>query len=129
MSSFLSELGTIHFGRIHMKPGKPTTFATVPRPNSDAVRHRLVIVIEELPIHFSYKVLNYVHFLHSLCSCSDSPAILLAVLSPVCYLWSLLPASSPAHPPAIWSSAKVAFACTLEPLSLLKTNSYYDRRT
>ncbi|CAK4080941.1 unnamed protein product [Aphanomyces euteiches] len=25
----LKELGKIHFGRIHMKPGKPTTFATV----------------------------------------------------------------------------------------------------
>ncbi|OQR96929.1 gephyrin-like protein [Achlya hypogyna] len=26
----LQELGTVHFGRIHMKPGKPTTFATIP---------------------------------------------------------------------------------------------------
>lgn len=26
--------GTIHFGRVNMKPGKPTTFATVPRPSS-----------------------------------------------------------------------------------------------
>ncbi|ETW09214.1 hypothetical protein, variant 7 [Aphanomyces invadans] len=26
----LKELGTVHFGRIHMKPGKPTTVATVP---------------------------------------------------------------------------------------------------
>jgi gephyrin len=26
--------GTIHFGRVSMKPGKPTTFATVPVPNS-----------------------------------------------------------------------------------------------
>eukprot|EP01038_Epipyxis_sp_PR26KG_P013753 gene13753-18445_t len=26
----LNELGTIHFGRLNMKPGKPTTFATVP---------------------------------------------------------------------------------------------------
>ncbi|KAF0692496.1 Aste57867_16440 [Aphanomyces stellatus] len=25
----LKELGTVHFGRIHMKPGKPTTFATI----------------------------------------------------------------------------------------------------
>eukprot|EP00760_Papus_ankaliazontas_P038073 PhM_4_TR8844/c0_g3_i1/m.55981/K15376/GPHN; gephyrin len=32
--------GTIHFGRVNMKPGKPTTFATIPRPDaalSDAV--------------------------------------------------------------------------------------------
>ncbi|CCG83915.1 protein of unknown function [Taphrina deformans PYCC 5710] len=26
--------GTIHFGRVAMKPGKPTTFATVPKPKS-----------------------------------------------------------------------------------------------
>jgi molybdopterin biosynthesis enzyme len=26
----LSQMGTLHFGRILMKPGKPTTFATVP---------------------------------------------------------------------------------------------------
>lgn len=26
--------GKIHFGRVAMKPGKPTTFATVPRPES-----------------------------------------------------------------------------------------------
>jgi gephyrin len=25
----LQRLGTIHFGRLNMKPGKPTTFATV----------------------------------------------------------------------------------------------------
>jgi molybdopterin biosynthesis enzyme len=24
----LEELGTVHFGRLNMKPGKPTTFAT-----------------------------------------------------------------------------------------------------
>ena len=28
----LAELGTVHFGRIAFKPGKPTTFATVARP-------------------------------------------------------------------------------------------------
>ena len=27
--------GTIHFGRVAMKPGKPTTFATVPFKNAD----------------------------------------------------------------------------------------------
>lgn len=27
--------GTIHFGRVNMKPGKPTTFATVPFKNPD----------------------------------------------------------------------------------------------
>jgi gephyrin len=25
----LESLGTIHFGRLNMKPGKPTTFATI----------------------------------------------------------------------------------------------------
>ncbi len=28
----LAELGTVHFGRIAFKPGKPTTFATIARP-------------------------------------------------------------------------------------------------
>ncbi|SPR01873.1 unnamed protein product (mitochondrion) [Plasmodiophora brassicae] len=27
----LGELGTVHFGRLRMRPGKPTTFATIPR--------------------------------------------------------------------------------------------------
>jgi gephyrin len=30
--------GTIHFGRVAMKPGKPTTFATVPVKNNDGQR-------------------------------------------------------------------------------------------
>ena len=28
----LEKLGTIHFGRINMKPGKPATFATLKKP-------------------------------------------------------------------------------------------------
>ncbi|KAK3070803.1 hypothetical protein LTR53_009808 [Teratosphaeriaceae sp. CCFEE 6253] len=36
--------GTIHFGRVLMKPGKPTTFASVPvKPNNDSDRQRKVI--------------------------------------------------------------------------------------
>ncbi|CAN8102374.1 unnamed protein product [Discula destructiva] len=35
--------GTIHFGRVNMKPGKPTTFATVPAKNSDGERISKVI--------------------------------------------------------------------------------------
>lgn len=35
--------GTIHFGRVNMKPGKPTTFATVPAKNSDGERVSKVI--------------------------------------------------------------------------------------
>lgn len=27
--------GTVHFGRVQMKPGKPTTFATLQRPGTD----------------------------------------------------------------------------------------------
>ncbi|ROW14501.1 hypothetical protein VPNG_03170 [Cytospora leucostoma] len=30
--------GTIHFGRVNMKPGKPTTFATVPAKNNEGER-------------------------------------------------------------------------------------------
>ena len=28
----LEKLGTVHFGRINMKPGKPATFATLEKP-------------------------------------------------------------------------------------------------
>jgi len=35
--------GTIHFGRVSMKPGKPTTFATVPVKESDGERVNKVI--------------------------------------------------------------------------------------
>lgn len=35
--------GTIHFGRVSMKPGKPTTFATIPVKNSDGERVSKVI--------------------------------------------------------------------------------------
>lgn len=31
----LHKLGTVHFGRLNMKPGKPTTFATIPVPHVD----------------------------------------------------------------------------------------------
>ncbi|KAI9649710.1 hypothetical protein NHQ30_002291 [Ciborinia camelliae] len=35
--------GTIHFGRVSMKPGKPTTFATIPVKNNDGERVSKVI--------------------------------------------------------------------------------------
>jgi gephyrin len=35
--------GTIHFGRVNMKPGKPTTFATVPVKDNDGDRVDKVI--------------------------------------------------------------------------------------
>lgn len=35
--------GTIHFGRVNMKPGKPTTFATVPAKKNDGERVSKVI--------------------------------------------------------------------------------------
>ncbi len=34
----LAELGTVHFGRLNMKPGKPTTFATIPRPGKNGAK-------------------------------------------------------------------------------------------
>jgi gephyrin len=39
--------GTIHFGRVNMKPGKPTTFATVPVKDDDG--NRIDKVIFSLP--------------------------------------------------------------------------------
>lgn len=35
--------GTIHFGRVNMKPGKPTTFATVPAKTNDGKRVSKVV--------------------------------------------------------------------------------------
>src|SRR3954470_15490805 len=39
--------GTIHFGRVAMKPGKPTTFATVPVKDNDG--KRVLKVVFSLP--------------------------------------------------------------------------------
>ena len=33
----LEKLGTVHFGRINMKPGKPATFATLEKPSGGSV--------------------------------------------------------------------------------------------
>ncbi|KAM5441515.1 hypothetical protein MferCBS31731_003586 [Microsporum ferrugineum] len=42
--------GTIHFGRVSMKPGKPTTFATIPfKPSSSTSSQRETRVIFSLP--------------------------------------------------------------------------------
>ncbi|RDW93955.1 bifunctional molybdopterin adenylyltransferase MobB/molybdopterin molybdotransferase MoeA family protein [Aspergillus mulundensis] len=42
--------GTIHFGRVSMKPGKPTTFATVPfKPTSSERRSRLIFSLPGNP--------------------------------------------------------------------------------
>lgn len=35
MKRLAADMGTVHFGRIRMKPGKPCTFATLPKPNGD----------------------------------------------------------------------------------------------
>ncbi|KDO33385.1 hypothetical protein SPRG_02192 [Saprolegnia parasitica CBS 223.65] len=43
----LQELGTVHFGRIHMKPGKPTTFATIPSTSGPA---KLVFALPGNPV-------------------------------------------------------------------------------
>ncbi|CAI7807013.1 unnamed protein product, partial [Closterium sp. NIES-54] len=43
----LERLGTVHFGRVHMKPGKPLTFATIETPSDKtdgaAQPHRTII--------------------------------------------------------------------------------------
>ncbi|KAJ4351728.1 uncharacterized protein N0V89_007071 [Didymosphaeria variabile] len=41
--------GTIHFGRVNMKPGKPTTFATVPTKHSSSTASRVAKTIFSLP--------------------------------------------------------------------------------
>lgn len=51
----LAELGTVHFGRIAFKPGKPTTFATIPRGE----QHGLPLLVFGLP---GYPVSSLVSF-------------------------------------------------------------------
>jgi len=46
LKGLLEELGTVHFGEMRMKPGKPTTFATVPRGGRD----RLVFALPGNPV-------------------------------------------------------------------------------
>ncbi|MCS6842006.1 MAG: molybdopterin molybdotransferase MoeA [Roseiflexus sp.] len=52
----LAELGTVHFGRIAFKPGKPTTFATIDRP---AQLHSAPLLVFGLP---GYPVSSLVSF-------------------------------------------------------------------
>lgn len=57
--------GTIHFGRVNMKPGKPTTFATVPFKESSG--ERCTKVIFSLPGNPASAVVTYHLFvLHAL---------------------------------------------------------------
>ena len=52
--------GTIHFGRVSMKPGKPTTFATVPvKPSSSTSSDREQKVIFSLPGNPASAVVTY----------------------------------------------------------------------
>ena len=58
--------GTIQFGRVSMKPGKPTTFATVPLKNDDGNRtHKLIFSLPGNPasamVTFSLFVLPSLH--------------------------------------------------------------------
>jgi gephyrin len=46
----LEEAGTIHFGRMRMKPGKPLTFATVPVQEDGRERTRLVFGLPGNPV-------------------------------------------------------------------------------
>jgi molybdopterin molybdotransferase len=50
IKSLLAELGTVHFGRIAFKPGKPTTFATVERANGTATSTALVFGLPGYPV-------------------------------------------------------------------------------
>ena len=46
----LEEAGTVHFGRMRMKPGKPLTFATVPVEEEGRERMRLVFGLPGNPV-------------------------------------------------------------------------------
>lgn len=42
--------GTIHFGRVAMKPGKPTTFATVPSSASETDFGNRCVLLSDLAV-------------------------------------------------------------------------------
>lgn len=46
----LAEMGTVHFGRIAFKPGKPTTFATIERPTAVRSAPLLVFGLPGYPV-------------------------------------------------------------------------------
>mmetsp|Transcript_17490 Transcript_17490/g.29317 ORF Transcript_17490/g.29317 Transcript_17490/m.29317 type:complete len:659 (-) Transcript_17490:150-2126(-) len=39
VKGLLAELGTVHFGRLNMKPGKPTTYASIPKKSGSGKCH------------------------------------------------------------------------------------------
>lgn len=39
VKGLLAELGTVHFGRLNMKPGKPTTYASIPKKSGPGKCH------------------------------------------------------------------------------------------
>ena len=41
--------GTLHFGRMHMKPGKPTTFVTVPRSTNNEQQQSSSVLVFAMP--------------------------------------------------------------------------------
>ena len=50
LKPLLQKLGTIHFGRLNMKPGKPTTFATIPGSSMKDGRKRLIFGLPGNPV-------------------------------------------------------------------------------
>ncbi|KAI1416914.1 gephyrin [Hypoxylon sp. FL1857] len=66
--------GTIHFGRVAMKPGKPTTFATVPVKNNAG--ERVTKVIFSLPGNPASAIVTFHLFvlpsLHQICGVSPA---------------------------------------------------------
>lgn len=45
----LEKLGTVHFGRVNMKPGKPATFATLERATGSTGDAERVVLFFGLP--------------------------------------------------------------------------------
>ena len=48
MKALLESIGTVHFGRLNMKPGKPATFCTVPGTTGDSPK--LVFALPGNPV-------------------------------------------------------------------------------
>jgi len=110
MKPLLEKLGTIHFGRVEMKPGKPLTFATLKSPNSN--REKLIFALPGNPV--SSLVTFYVFVLISLrklagCTSPHLPVIQVTTSTPV----TLDPERVDYHRVKIvWDLSKYCFVAT-----------------
>jgi gephyrin len=104
--------GTIHFGRVSMKPGKPTTFATVPVKDNDGERvHKVIFSLPGNPVSavvtFHLFVLPSLHY-----SSGISPAGLPKVLVTLAHDFRLDPQRAEYHRAIVIEKDGLMYAST-----------------